>query len=211
MVKGRTIIQKTLKKLEKRKKDHVSLASAVPNVSPDACIAFPLLVPRISSKLQPKPFSRSTTVSRESGPPERLKSTVEITANQKLVERELKGGSATSKAKNREVAMDDLNPYVIEGAIDGLLEVGGIEGSQSPKKQKKLANTATEGEAVAMLAEEGPRKVKSKAKKILYRVTNAQRKKLPIFNIQGTLLNCSLLLNKNLNIAISPMFRIKKS
>ena len=53
-----------------------------------------------------------------------------------------------------------------------------------------------------MLTEEGPSKVKSKAKKILYRVTNAQGKKLFILNVQGTLLNCSLYLNKNLNIAI---------
>ena len=128
-MKVRTIIQKTIKKLEKWKKDHVLLASAIPNVSHDACIAFPLLVPSISSKLQPKPSSRSTTVNRKSGPPERLKSTVEITTDQKLVERELKGRSATSKAKNMEAAMDSLNPYLIEGAIDGLLEVGGIEGS----------------------------------------------------------------------------------
>jgi hypothetical protein len=44
------------------------------------------------------------------------------------MEIEVKGGLATSKAKNIEAAIKDSNLYLIEGAIERLLEVGGTGG-----------------------------------------------------------------------------------
>jgi hypothetical protein len=88
------------------------------------------------------------------------------------VEVELKGGLATLKDAKVGAATDDSNPYSIEGAINGLLEVGGIEAPQSPKKQKKLAKTAAKDKATARPAKEASNKVRSKAGKNSHRALN---------------------------------------
>jgi hypothetical protein len=124
--------------------------------------------------------------------------------------REVKAGAATTTANNVDAATDDSNPYSIEGAIDGLLEVGGIGAQQSPKKQKKLVHTIVDDEVVAMPAKEAPSKVRSKAEDISRRTPGAERKKLLVFNVHGTLLDCSVLIDKNPNAAIRPTIRTEK-
>jgi hypothetical protein len=94
--------------------------------------------------------------------PPRTKCNAEKNADKMSGTREVKAGAATTTANNVDAATDDSNPYSIEGAIDGLLEVGRIGAQQSPKKQKKLVHTTTDDEAVAMPAEEAPSKVRSK-------------------------------------------------
>jgi hypothetical protein len=59
---------------------------------------------------------------------QRPKFAAKKTANPKPMEIEVKGGLATSKAKNIEAAIKDSNLYLIEGAIERLLEVGGTGG-----------------------------------------------------------------------------------
>lgn len=76
------------------------------------------------------------------------------------MKREVKDGSAISKAKNVGIAKDDSNNYSIEGAIDGLLEVDGIGDLWSPKKQKKHAQLTTKDEVAAMPTEEALSKVR---------------------------------------------------
>jgi hypothetical protein len=88
-----------------------------------------------------------------------------------------------------------------------VLEVGGTRAQQSSKKKKKLAHTAADDEALAMPAEEALSKVRSKARDISRRAQSAKRKKLQVFNVHGTLLDCSLLIDKNPNAAIKPTIR----
>jgi hypothetical protein len=44
----------------------------------------------------------------------------------------VKGALGTSKGKSVAAGTEDLNPYSVEGAIDGLLEVGGAGVQNSP-------------------------------------------------------------------------------
>jgi hypothetical protein len=97
----------------------------------------------------------------------------------------------------------------LEGAIDGLLEVGASAGPQSPLKVKKPAKSA-EGEAATTPADEAPNKVRTKNKKVSNRVPSLERKKLLVLNVHGTLLDYSLLLDKNPNPAIRPILRTTK-
>jgi hypothetical protein len=71
--------------------------------------------------------------------PRKAKAAPEKIGDRKPVEREVKGGSGPLKAKTMETATDDSNPYSLEGAIDGLLEVGGSGDHWSPSKVKKPA------------------------------------------------------------------------
>jgi hypothetical protein len=57
--------------------------------------------------------------------PRRLKPVLEKTPNLKPIDKEVKGRSSTTKAKTIGAATDDSNPYSLDGAIEGLLEVGG--------------------------------------------------------------------------------------
>jgi hypothetical protein len=106
--------------------------------------------------------------------------------------------------------MDDSNPYSMEGAIDALLEVGGIPGQHSPRTQKKAMNTPTQDEVVPLPADEAPSKVRSSTTEISYRTPIAHQKKLLVFNIHGTLLDCNLLIGKNPNSAIQPTLTTEK-
>jgi hypothetical protein len=58
----------------------------------------------------------------------------ELKADKMPGAREVKARLATAKAKNVGAATDDSNPYNLDSAIDGLLEVGGIVARPSPKK-----------------------------------------------------------------------------
>jgi hypothetical protein len=92
-------------------------------------------------------------------------------------------------------------PCSLEGAIDGLLEVGGLGGNRSPTTTKKPAKPAKD-EAPAIPEEEAPPKVRSKDLQVAYRAPTPARTKLLVFNVHGTLLDCTLLLDKNPNMAI---------
>jgi hypothetical protein len=107
------------------------------------------------------------------------------------------------------VPTEEKDPYSLEGAIDGLLEVGASAGPQSPPKVKKPAKSA-EGEATATPTDEAPNKVRTKNEKVLNTVPSLEGKKLLVLNVHGTLLDCSLLLDKNPNPGIRPTFRIAK-
>jgi hypothetical protein len=125
------------------------------------------------------------------------------------VEREVKGGSGPSKAKTMGTAPDDSNPYSLEGAIDGLLEVGGLGGQRSPSKVKKPTKP-TEDEVPAIPEEEAPTKVRSTDLQVARRAPTPQRTKLLVFNVHGTLLDSSLFVDKNPNTAIRPTLRTAK-
>jgi hypothetical protein len=176
-----------------------------PNLSPRPNTPAPLVVPNIPCKVHPKPPCRSAVVGRESQPPSLLPPRTicdsENNTNKMSGAREVKAGAATATANNFGASTNDSNLYSIEGAIDGLLEVGGTGAHRSPKKQKKLTHTTADDEALAMLVEEAPSKVRSKVGDISRRASSIERKKLLIFNVQGTLLKCSLLIDKNPNAA----------
>jgi hypothetical protein len=97
----------------------------------------------------------------------------------------------------------------LEGAIDGLLEVGASAGPRSPPKVKKPAKSA-EGEAAATPADEAPNKVRTKNEKVSNIVPSPEGKKLVVLYVHGTLLDCSLLLDKNPNPGICPTLRTAK-
>jgi hypothetical protein len=138
-------------------------------VSPGAATPPPTLVPSMPSKPQQKQSTKAVAVAKQSGPaqlsPRRLKPALEKTLDLKPTDKEVKGGSGTSKAKTMGAATNDSNPYPLDGAIDGLLEVGGSGGQRSPQKLKKLAKTGDD-EGVAIPTDEAPSKVRSKDKKL---------------------------------------------
>jgi hypothetical protein len=196
-----------------------------PNVSPRPLTPALLVVPNIPCKVHPKPPSRSIAVGREPQPSslspprttydveknaEKMPEAGEVKADKMLGAREVKARAAIAKAKNVGTATDDSNPYDLEAPIDGLLEVGGTMAQQSPKKQKKIAHTAANDEALPLPLEEAPSKVRSTVGDISRRVPSTERKKLLVFNVYGTLLDCSLLIDKNPNAAIKPTIRTEK-
>jgi hypothetical protein len=201
--------------VENREKDHTSIPSmaAKSKVSPSASNAPATAVPTMPSKSQLKLPTKTRAVVRESvmlhSSPRKPKAAPENIGDPKPVEREVKGGSGPSKAKTMGIATDDSNPYSLEGAIDGLLEVGGSGGHRSPSKVKKSAKPA-EDEAPAIPEEEAPTKVRSNDLQVAHRAPTPQRKKLLVFNVHGTLQDSSLLLDKNPNTAIRPTLRIAK-
>jgi hypothetical protein len=233
MVKVTSVAEKTAEKPaekpQKQEKDKIIVPSAVENrerdqtsipsvaakskVNPGASNAPATAVPTMPSKPQLKPLMKIGAVVRESGmphsSPRKAKATPEKTGDLKPVDREVKGGSGPSKAKTMGTTTDDSNPYSLEGAIDGLLEVGGSGGHRSPAKVKKLAKPV-EDEAPAIPKEEAPTKVRSKDLQVAHRAPTPARTKLLVFNVHGTLLDCSLLLDKNPNTAIWPMLRTAK-
>jgi hypothetical protein len=180
MVKGTSIAEKTTRKPQKREKDKVTLPSTIENrekdhtsipsaaakskVSPGASNAPTMAVPTMPSKPQLKPPTTIGVVVRESMMPHsflrKAKAAPEKIGDPKPVEREVKGGSGPSKAKTMGITTDDSNPYSLEGAIDGLLEVGGSGGQRSPSKVKKPVKPV-EDEAPAIPEEEAPTKVRS--------------------------------------------------
>jgi hypothetical protein len=99
---------------------------------------------------------------------------------------------------------DNSCPYSLEGAMDGLLEVAGAVAGHSPKRQKKTTNTGME-EAAAIQGKDAPPKVRSKAGRGIRGTPSAQDRKLLVFNVHGTLLDSSLVADKNPNTAIRAM------
>jgi hypothetical protein len=73
----------------------------------------------------------------------------------------------------------------LEGAIDGLLEVGASAGPRSPPKVKKPAKSA-EGEAAATPIDEAPNKVRTKNEKVSNTIPSPEGKKLLVLSIHGT-------------------------
>jgi hypothetical protein len=128
----------------------------------------------------------------------------------KVVAIEVQEGARTSTATNLGPTTDDSNPYSMEGAIDSLLEVGGTPGQRSLRTEKKATNTPVQDESAPLPADKAPCKVRSSANEISRRIAIAQQKKLLVFNIHGTLLDCSLLIDKNPNIAIWPTLTTDK-
>jgi hypothetical protein len=157
MVNVMPIIQKTSEKAQKQEKDEVPVPSAIErkekdqvsdapaaaksNVSPGAAIPTTVLVPSMPIKPQLKQPPKATAVVKQSGPaqlsPRRPKPAPEKTADPKTGDKEVKGGSSRAKAKTAEVAMANSNPYDLEGAIDGLLEVGGSTLSPEAEEGRK--------------------------------------------------------------------------
>jgi hypothetical protein len=62
-------------------------------------------------------------------------------------------------------ATDDSNPYSLDRAIHGFLEVGGSGGQRSPQKLKKPAKTGDD-EGAAIPTDEAPSNVRSKDEKL---------------------------------------------
>jgi hypothetical protein len=194
-------------------------------VSPGPLIRAPSVAPNIPCSVHPKPPSSRVAAAREPQPPSLSppRTTCDAEKNAKKMPRagelkpdtmqgarEVMAGAATSKAKNVGAATEDSNPYDLDDAIDGLLEVGGTVAQRSPKKPKKIAHTAADDEALPMPPEEAPSKVRTTARDIYRRVPSAEQKKLLVFNVHGTLLDCSLLIDKNPNAAIRPTIRTEK-
>jgi hypothetical protein len=179
-------------------------------VSPGAATPPPMLVPSMPSKPQQKQSTKAAAVTKQSSlSPQRPKPAPEKTADPKPTDKEVKGGSGTSKAKTVGAATDDSNPYSLDEAIDGLLKVGGSGGQRSFQKLKKPAKTGDD-EGVAIPTDEAPSKVRSKDKKLSQRAANPQEKKLVVFNVHGTLLDSNLILNKNPNTSTRPILRTAK-
>jgi hypothetical protein len=111
---------------------------------------------------------------------------------------EVIGGAPTGSSKTKVVGAptEEKDPFSLEGAIDGLLEVGASAGPWSPPKVKKPAKSA-EGEAAATPINEAPNKVRTRNEKVSNTVPSPEGKKLLVLNVHGTLLDCSLLLDKN--------------
>jgi hypothetical protein len=175
---------------ERKEKDQVSEAPAVAksNVSPSATTPTAALVPSMPSKPQQKQPPKAAAVTKQSSPvqlsPRRPKPALEKTADPKTGDKEVKGGSSVAKAKTVGATMADSNPYDLEGAIDGFLEVGGSGGQRSPQKQKKAGKTGDD-EGAAISTDEAPSKVSSKDKKVSERAPNPHGKKLVVFNVMG--------------------------
>jgi hypothetical protein len=175
-----------------------------PNVSLGPLIPAPSVVPNIPHSVHPKPPSRSVAAAREPQPPslspprttcdaeknaKKMPRAGELKADKMPGAREVKAGVGTAKAKNVGTTTDDSNPYDLNSAIDGLLEVGETVAQRSPKKQKKIAHTAADDEALPMPPEEAPSKVRTTTRDICHKVPSAEGKKLLVFNVHGTLLD----------------------
>jgi hypothetical protein len=182
--------------------------------SPHRRASAPSLARSIPCKMHPKPPSESTKLDTESQAPELSPPTTISAAENNVVDKvaaiEVQAGARTSTATNLGPTTDDSNPSSMEGAIDGLLEVGGTPSQRSPRTEKKAMNTPVQDESAPLPADKAPCKVRSSANKISRRIAIAQQKKLLVFNIHGTLLDCSLLIDKNPNTAIRPTLTTDK-
>ena len=108
-------------------------------------------------------------------------------------------GSATLLAKG---ILEDSNLYLIDEAVGRLLEVRLAVPAWSPKKHKKTTNIGTEKEGATSKTKQIQSKVRSKANRGIGRLGNAQDRKLVVFNVHGTLVDSSLISDKNPNRAI---------
>jgi hypothetical protein len=196
---------------EKAAEDHVQVASAVrkgnvnavPSTTPQAHVT------NTSSKLVQKQGAKGSAPEKQS--PRRPKPPLEKTTEPKALDTEVKGGAPTGSSKTEVVGAPtkEKDLYSLEGAIDGLLEVGASVGPRSPPKVKKSAKSA-EGEAIATPINKAPNKVRTKNEKVSNTVPSPEGKKLLVLNVHGTLLDCSLLLDKNPNPGICPILRTAK-
>jgi hypothetical protein len=143
--------------------------------------------------------------------PRRPKPPLEKTVEPKASDTEVKGGAPIGSLKTKVVGAPtkEKDLYSLEGAIDGLFEVGASAGPQSSPKVKKPAKS-TEDEATATPADEAPNKVRTKNEKVSNTVASPEGKKLLVLTVHGTLLDCSLLLDKNPNPCIRPTLRTAK-
>jgi hypothetical protein len=100
---------------------------------------------------------------------------------------EVKGRAPTGSSKTKvvEAPTEEKDPYSLEGAIDGLLEVGTSMGPRSPPKVKKPTKSA-EDEAAAIPTDKAPNKVRTKNKKVSNTVPSPEGKKLLVLNVHGT-------------------------
>jgi hypothetical protein len=172
MVNVVPVIQKTAEKAQKREIKHqVSIAPTIvkSNVSLGAATFLPMLVPSMPSKPQQKQSTKVATVAKQYGSAQLLlrgpKPVPEKTTNPKPIDKEVRGGSSTLKAKTVGATTDDSNPYSLDGAIDGFLEVGGSGDQCSPQKLKKPTKTEDD-EGAAIPTDEAPSKVRSKDEKL---------------------------------------------
>jgi hypothetical protein len=79
-----------------------------------------------------------------------------------------------------EATTDDSNPYSLDGAIHGLLEVGGLGDQRSLQKLKKPEKTGDD-EGVAISTDEAPSKVRSKDEKLFTEGCQSTRKEVGRF------------------------------
>jgi hypothetical protein len=114
---------------------------------------------------------------------------------------QMKAGALIVKGRLGGATTKDSSPYSLDGAVDGLLEVGGAMAGRSPKRHKKTTNTSMDQAAVVQ-GEDAPPKVRNKARRGIRGFPSAQDRKLIVFNIHGTLLDSSFIVDKNPNTAI---------
>jgi hypothetical protein len=209
--KGQAEVLEVPSAAEKAAEDHVQVASAVRkgNVNAVPSTTPQEHVTNTSSKPVQKQGAKGSAPEKQS--PRRLKPPLEKTVEPKASDTEVKGGAPAGSLKTKVVGAptEEKDPYSLEGAIDGLLEVGASTSPRSPPKVKKLAKNA-EGEAAAIPIDEAPNKVRTKNEKVSNTVPSPERKKLLVLNVHGMLLDCSLLLDKNPNPSIRPTLRTKK-
>jgi hypothetical protein len=192
---------------ESRIRDRASPPPGVQNPSGrrEPCRPPPLPTPPVTNSIgQPKPTNKSKESAAGEVPEQQAKAAPERT--QRIPDplplaTETKAGTVTVKGVHGGATTDDSCPYSLAGAVDGLLEVAGAVAGRSPKRQKKTTNTCME-EAAAVQGEDAPPKMRSKAGRGVRGTLSVQDRKLLVFNVYGTLLDSSLVADKNLNTAI---------
>jgi hypothetical protein len=142
MVKVTSIVEKPTEKPQKWDKDKVTVPSAIENRGKDHTS-----IPSVAAKSKVSLGNAPTTA-------------VPTMPSKPQLKPPTTTGAVPSKAKTMGTAPDDSNPYSLEGAIDGLLEVGGSGDQRSPSKVKKPAKPI-EDEVPAIPEEEAPTKVRS--------------------------------------------------
>ena len=102
------------------------------------------------------------------------------------------------------------DPYSLAGPVEGSAEASGKAASKnlSPKKQKRAKKTATEVNAQAALPDFNSGRERAGLTLCMNPIAR-ERNKLIIFNVHGTLVDCSLDKEKNPNCRIRPTVRTR--
>jgi hypothetical protein len=161
--------------------------------------------PTMSTGAHPKPGTQSIVLEIQSGAGEvsqrAAKTVPRKAADPKPSAPKTKAASTTAQTTKMGASTEDSNPYALDDAVGGLLQVGEDNPSRSPTRQKQSTVTSTE-EAGAGKSEEPQTKVRSKAARRMGSAGEAKDRKLVVFNLHGTLVDSSLLADKNPNSAI---------
>jgi hypothetical protein len=145
------VIDKIQEEQETTVMDHASPAGAAPNPSgsQELCptLPHPPLLGISSGGILSLPSNTTTMLDLQSGATEVSqqweKTGLGRIAYSKPSTTQTKARAAKVKAAKGGASKEESNPYSIEGAMDGLLEVGGEVVAQSPKGHRKTTNTST--------------------------------------------------------------------